>query len=137
LTPGWAASPLEKLPLAAATDPGAAWYPLQHVFGLTAFGANAFVAGSEGDVLVEEHDERKSGQEELYLVVAGRAQFRLNDEPADAAAVSVVAVKDSSVRRSAVALEPGTTLLAFGGLPREDFHSTWWADHFEGVRRLL
>lgn len=41
-TPGWAAVRLEELPLAAEPEPGAAWYPLQHVFGLTAFGANAW-----------------------------------------------------------------------------------------------
>jgi hypothetical protein len=82
--PGWASARLADLPLAAATGPGATWYPLQHVFGLTAFGANAFVAGRAGDNLVEEHDERKSGQEELYLVVSGRARFTVGGEEADA-----------------------------------------------------
>ena len=134
---GWAAIPLEELPQAAQTEPGAAWYPLQHVFGLTAFGANAFVAESAADVLVEAHDERKSGQEELYLVVAGHARFTLADELVDAPAVTVVAVRDPSVTRSAAALEPGTTLLAFGGLPRDDFSSTWWERHFDGVPRVL
>jgi hypothetical protein len=135
--PGWAAIPLEELPQAAQTEPGAAWYPLQHVFGLTAFGANAFVAASASDALVEAHDERKSGQEELYVVVAGQARFTLAGEAVDAPAVTVVAVRDPSVTRSAVALEPGTTLLAFGGLPRDDFRSTWRRSHFEGVPRVL
>ena len=113
------------------------WHPLQHVFGLTAFGANAFVAASAGDVLVDEHIETGSGQEELYVVVSGRATFVLDDVPADAPAITVVAVRDPSVRRRAVASEPGTTLLAFGGPPRSDFRSTWREAHFEGVRRLL
>lgn len=134
---GWAAIPLEELPRAAQTEPGAAWYPLQHVFGLTAFGANAFVAASEGDTLVEPHDERKSGQEELYVVAVGRARFSLAGETVDASALTVVAVRDPSVTRSAVALEAGTTLLALGGLPRDDFRSTWWERHFEGVPRVL
>lgn len=129
--------PLEEVPRAAYTEPGAAWYPLQHVFGLTAFGANAFVAEAEGDELVGEHDERGSGQEELYLVVAGAARFALDDETVEARAVAAVAVREPSVTRSAVALEPGTTLLAFGGLPRDDFRSTWWDDHFEGVPTVL
>lgn len=136
-TPGWASVRLEGLPRAAETEPGAAWYPLQHVFGLTAFGANAFVAERAGDALVEEHDERKSGQEELYLVVLGRARFTLGGEEAEAPAVTVVAVRDPSLTRRAVALEPGTTLLAFGGLPQPDFRSTWWEEHFTGVPRLL
>jgi hypothetical protein len=45
--PGWAARALDDLPLAAA-ESGAPWYPLQHAFGFSAFGANVFVAGSPG-----------------------------------------------------------------------------------------
>ena len=134
---GWSARRLGDLPLAAQTEPGAAWYPLQHVFGLTAFGANAFVAAAAGDALVEEHDETKSGQEELYLIVRGRARFTIDGEAVDAPAVTVVAIRDPSVKRSAVALEPDTTLVALGGLPRADFRSTWSEAHFEGVPRLL
>ena len=135
--PGWAAIPLEEVPRAGADEDGPAWYPLQHVFGLTAFGANAFLAASAGDVLVEEHDELGSGQEELYVVVDGRARFTLDGEAIDLPAVAVVAIPEPSVTRSAVALEPRTTLLALGGRPRDDFRSTWRQSHFEGVRRLL
>lgn len=134
---GWAAIPLEDVPRVPADEPGLTWYPLQHAFGLTAFGANAFVARAEGEVLVEEHDERQSEQEELYVVVAGRARFTLDGEATDAAAVAVVAVRDPSVGRSAIALEPGTTLLAFGGRPRDDFRSTWREAHFQDVPRVL
>jgi hypothetical protein len=134
---GWAAIPLEDVPRVPADDPGPTWYPLQHAFGLTAFGANVFVAQADGEVLVEEHDERGSEQEELYVVVAGRAQFTLDCDATDAPAVAVVAIRDPSVRRSAIALEPGTTLLALGGRPRDDFRSTWRKAHFEGVPRVL
>ena len=135
--PGWAGLSLEDLPVADETEPGATWYPVQHVFGLTAFGANAFVAAAHGDVLVEEHDESDSGQEELYLVARGAAEFSLDGESVSAPAMFVVAVRDPSVRRGAVALEAGTTLLAFGGLPTADFRSTWLDTHFEGIPRLL
>jgi hypothetical protein len=134
---GWAALSLEELPVAHETDPGAAWYPVQHVFGLTAFGANAFVAAATGDVLIEEHDEAGSGQEELYVVTRGAAEFTLDSESVSAPATFVIAVRDPSVKRSAVALEAGTTLLAVGGVPIADFRSTWWDGHFEGVPRLL
>jgi hypothetical protein len=134
---GWAALSLEDLPVADETEPGAIWYPIQHAFGFTAFGANAFVAAANGDVLVEEHDESGSGQEELYVVARGAAEFSLDGESVSAPAVFVVAVRDPSVRRGAVALEAGTTLLAFGGVPAADFRSTWLATHFEGVPRLL
>lgn len=134
---GWAAIPLEDVPRVPSHEPGPTWYPLQHAFGLTAFGANVFVAQAAGEVLVEEHDERKSEQEELYVLIAGRARFTLEGDAIEAAAVTVVAIRDPSVRRSAVALEPGTTLLALGGPPQESFRSTWREAHFQGVPRLL
>jgi hypothetical protein len=113
------------------------WYPLQHVFGLSAFGANVFVAEQPGTVLVEPHDEVASGQEELYVIVRGRAEFALDGESIDGAAIFVVAVRDPAVRRRVMAIEPGTTLLALGGRPSEAFASTWRSSHFEGVPRLL
>jgi hypothetical protein len=135
--PGWAAGALDDLPLAADSEPDAPWHPLQHVFGLTAFGANVFTAGEPGQVLVEQHDERASRQEELYLVLRGSAEFTLDHESVSGAAIFVVAVRDPEVARSAVALEAGTTLLALGGRPDESFASTWLPSHFEGVPRLL
>jgi hypothetical protein len=134
--PGWAALSLEQLPKVAAVEPGADWFPLQHVFGMTAFGANAFVATASDDVLIEEHDEMASGQEELYLVVRGAAEFVLDGASVRAPAMFVVGIRDPSVTRGAVALEAGTVLLAFGGLPDEEFQSTWREEHFEDVPRL-
>jgi hypothetical protein len=134
---GWAALGLEELPVAHETEPDAAWFPLQRVFGFTAFGANAFVAAASGDVLIEEHDEAGSGQEELYLVTRGAAAFSLDGDPVRAPAVFVVAIRDPSVKRGAIALDAGTTLLAFGGVPNLDFRSTWLDTHFEGVQGLL
>jgi hypothetical protein len=134
---GWVASSLDRLPRAAETEPGPAWYPLQHVFGLTGFGANAFVARAAGDTLIEKHDETKSGQEELYVVVGGRARFTLAGEDVDAPAVTVIAVRDPSTARQAVALEAGTKLFAFGAVPSPEFRSTWRPAHFQDVPRLL
>lgn len=42
-----------------------AWYPLQHALGIDTFGVNLFVASSADQLLVEDHDERASGQQEL------------------------------------------------------------------------
>jgi hypothetical protein len=135
--PGWAARALEDLPLAADAAPGAPWFPLQHVFGFTAFGANVFVAGEPGRVLVEPHDERGSGQQELYLVLRGSAEFTLDDATVTGPALFVVAVRDPGVLRSAIALEADTALLVLGGRPNDRFESTWLPSHFEGVPRLL
>jgi len=66
---------LEDVPLVPTDDPDDFdWYPLQHHFGLSAFGVNAF-GGDAGTTLVAEHDECESGQEELYVVVRGAARF--------------------------------------------------------------
>jgi hypothetical protein len=63
-----------------ADDP--AWYPLQHALSIDMFGVNLFVASRADQMLVEEHDERLSGQQELYLVLEADAVFKLDDEQA-------------------------------------------------------
>jgi len=112
------------------------WFPLQHHFGVTAFGINVYVASTAGDELLERHDETHSKQEELYLVVAGAAQFELDGEQVRAEAPFVVAVTDSNVVREAKALEAGTTVVALGGEPRASFELSWQSKHFEGVSRV-
>jgi hypothetical protein len=114
-------------------DDDLVWYPLQHYFGLEAFGANVYEAPRAGIELVGEHTEDESGQEELYLVVAGRAQFELDGESFEVAAPGVVAVKDPAVRRSGVALDAGTRLLAVGAPRSGRFATSWRAEHFESV----
>src|SRR5439155_5560231 len=70
---------LEDVPRIPIEEPGdPEWYPLQHYFGFTAFGANVYVASEAGGDLLGAHDETASRQEELYLVVAGEAAFTLD-----------------------------------------------------------
>jgi hypothetical protein len=126
---------LDEVPLVPTDDPDDFdWYPLQHHFGLSAFGVNAF-GGDAGIELVAEHDERESGQEELYVVVRGSARFTLNGEEHDAPAVTVVAVPDPAVTRAAVATERDTIVLALGGRSDSAFATTWRSDHFERLPR--
>lgn len=94
-------------------------------FGIQSFGTSAY-RSIDGGELVREHDEAgfrigTSGQEELYVVVAGRATFTVNGEPVEAPAGTVVFVRDPAAKRSAVADEPGTIVLALGGKPGEAF----------------
>jgi hypothetical protein len=117
----------------SADDPD--WHPLTHHFGLTAFGLNAFVAREAGQELVGEHDERGSGQEEVYVVLDGIARFWLDGAEADVPAGSVVVLRDPATRRRAVAIEPGTSVLAVGGPARSAFPTTWQASHFDAVAR--
>lgn len=133
---GWHAKPLADVPTIGPEEPSdPVWQPLQHHLGMTAFGANAYVAAESGLNLLEAHDETKSGQEELYVVVSGTARFTLDGEDVEAPAPFVVAVLDPAVIRAAVSVEPGTTVLAFGGEPREGFESSWDERWFLGVSR--
>jgi len=131
--PRFAVRRLEQIPTVPDADVG--WYPLQHHFGLTTFGANIFVAVAAHDELISEHDETASGQEELYLVLRGSVRFTLDGARHDAESISVVAVTDPSVRRSAVALDPRATLLGLGAPPGE-YRSTWRPAWFERVPKL-
>jgi hypothetical protein len=132
---GWAVSEIGEVPTVPggeADDP--AWHPLQHFFGLTTFGANLFVAVEGHETLVAAHDEETSGQQELYLVLDGEAEFELAGERIRATKGRAVAVTDPAVRRRAIALAPGTTLLAVGA-SEGPFSTTWRKSHFENVPR--
>jgi hypothetical protein len=124
---------LDEIPTVPEAD--VEWQPLQHHFGLTAFGANLFTARDAGDELIGEHDEANSGQEELYFVLRGSALFVLDGERHEVQAVSVVAVPDPSVRRAAVALDAGAMVLAVGAAPGA-YRSTWRSAWFEHVPKL-
>ena len=113
MPPGYAVKALAEVPAVPGERPGDPdWRPLQHHFRINAFGLNVFTAPSAGTVLVSVHDERQSGQQELYLVLEGEAAFTLEDEEFEAPAGTLVAVPDPAVRRAAVARTAGTRILA-------------------------
>jgi hypothetical protein len=101
------------------------WKPVRRHFGITAHGINAYTADEVGQDVVEDHTEERLGHEELYVVLAGRATFRLDDEEVDAPAGTAVFVRDPAVRRAATAAEAGTTVLAIGGRPGSHEISVW------------
>jgi len=131
--PRFAVHRLDEIP--TVPDADVDWHPLQHYFGLNTFGANLFIARDPGDELIAEHDESESAQQELYLVLRGAVRFTFDGETRDAPAISVAAVPDASVRRAAIALEPGATMLALGAPPGE-YASTWRPAWFESVPKL-
>ncbi|HEX2045026.1 MAG TPA: hypothetical protein VHF23_05295 [Gaiellaceae bacterium] len=129
------ASIAEISPLVYEEDPGTAeWKPVRIHFGIRSFGTNAYVAHGAGDEVIGEHTEtEESGtrHEELYYVAAGRATFTLDGEQVDAPAGTFLHVRDPAVRRSAVAREPGTTVLCFGGTPGEAFAVSPWERKYD------
>jgi tetratricopeptide (TPR) repeat protein len=109
------------------TDGREPWRPVRVHFGIQAFGVNAWTAPNAGDRIINEHDESDGPdpQEELYLVLDGRARFELDGEQVDAPAGTLVFVRPG-VRRTAFAEEAGTTLLVLGGTPGKAYEPDGW-----------
>jgi quercetin dioxygenase-like cupin family protein len=101
------------------------WVPVRRRLGIGGFGTNAYRAERAGDVVIEEHVE-SPGQEEMYVVIAGRMRFVADDDEVEVPSGGVVFVQRPEVRRSAVALEDDTTVLAVGGWPDKPYHSLPW-----------
>ena len=101
------------------------WKPVRKILGVTAFGINAYTAANAGDEVVEDHTEEQLGHEEIYLVVSGRATFTVDGEEVDAPAGTLVYLDDPAQRRSAIASQAGTTVLAIGGKPGLHEVSAW------------
>jgi tetratricopeptide (TPR) repeat protein len=100
--------------------------PIRHHFGITSFGVNAWTAREAGDRIINEHDESEpDDNEELYLVLRGRAVFELDGDRVDAPAGTFVFARPG-VKRTAFAEEPGTTIIALGGTPGKPYESDGW-----------
>jgi mannose-6-phosphate isomerase-like protein (cupin superfamily) len=109
------------------TDGREPWRPVRHHFGITAFGVTAWTGREVGDRIINEHDEaeEQDQQEELYLVQQGRARFELDGEQVDAPAGTFVFARPS-VRRTAFAEEPNTTIVVVGGRPGYAYEPSGW-----------
>lgn len=85
--------------------------------------------------MVEPHEENpKLAHEELYFVARGRATFTIDGETFDAPSGTYVFVPDPRSHRHAVAAEPGTTVLSFGGPPTFTPSSWEWSFRANAVR---
>jgi tetratricopeptide (TPR) repeat protein len=98
--------------------------PVRHHFGITSFGVTSWTAREAGDRIINEHDET-DGDEELYLVVRGRAVFELDGDRVDAPAGTFVFARPA-VKRTAFAEEPATTIIAVGGTPGKAYDPRGW-----------
>ena len=99
------------------------WQPVRKPLGITAFGINAYTAGSAGDEVVEDHTELVD--EEVYIVIRGHATFTVDGEEIDAPWGTIVFLDDLDQRRHAIAKQAGTTVLAIGGRPGVHPTSSW------------
>jgi hypothetical protein len=116
-------------PSVPVLDGALEWIPLRRRLGIAAFGTNAYRAAEAGDVIVEDHVE-SPGQEEMYVVIRGRARLTVGDETVEAGAGDVVFVPDPETRRGGTAIEADTVVLGVGGWPDRPYHSLPWEPIF-------
>jgi hypothetical protein len=106
------------------------WLPVRQALGIQAFGTNAYVASDAGEDVVEPHTEGQdpeTGHQELYFVARGSARFTIDKTEYEAPAGTYVFIPDPRSHRHAVALEPGTTVLSFGGPPTFEPSAWEWS----------
>src|SRR5689334_25364251 len=95
-----------------ASHRGSNLIPVRHTIGFRPAGVNAWVADAGGQ-LIPPHEE-DGGNEELYVVVRGRAALTDGEETAGAAAATLVYVPPEA-HRTGVAEADGTTVVGAGG----------------------
>lgn len=99
--------------------------PVRHTLGFRPAGVNAWRAAAGGR-LIPPHEE-DSGNEELYVVVQGRARFTVGEEQADAPAGTLVYVPPT-VFRTATAEEDDTIVFVAGATVGEAFNAAGWEE---------
>lgn len=97
--------------------------PVREHLGIHALGMNAFTPNEDG-VLINDHDESGSGQEELYLVLDGHATFEIDGQTVDAPAGTFLAVEPEARRKATGA----GTILAIGGTPGAAYQGFDWGE---------
>jgi hypothetical protein len=97
--------------------------PVREHLGIQAFGINAYTTGEDG-TLIGDHDEAGSGQEELYLVIDGKATFEVDGEAVDAPAGTFVFVRPEARRKAT----GDGTVLAIGATPGEGYQGIDWGE---------
>jgi uncharacterized cupin superfamily protein len=97
-------------------DFGGRWHSIGDHLGITGFGVNANEADA-GRELVVPHSETDYGeQEELYVIVRGRARFVCDGETVELGPGEVLHATHEVVRE-AQAIEDGTLVVCVGGTP--------------------
>lgn len=125
---------LDELDRFPVDEEGLVWRPVRRRLGIRAFGTNAYTAEKAGDRVVEEHREA-GGHEELYFVASGRATFTLEDDEHDVPAGTFVFCRPGT-KRGAIAIEPGTTVVAFGAKPGVPHQISKWEATFAAFGHL-
>jgi hypothetical protein len=128
VTDGYQVLSLDDLDRLTSTDGTLTLLPLRRTIGFRPFGVNAWLGARAGDQVIERHRER-DGDEELYVVVRGRATFTLGEETFDAPEGTLVHATPGTLRE-AVAADDDTNGLAVGAKPGKPWQPAAWEDFF-------
>jgi mannose-6-phosphate isomerase-like protein (cupin superfamily) len=120
---GWRVSDVNEIPPVKPDWPQT-WKSVRHHFGVTAFGINA-VTKDAGNVLIPEHDESQSGQQEIYFVHSGEVLATLDGESVTVGAGGMIGM-EPSVRRKIESTASPTTLICIGGAPGKAYEVGEW-----------
>jgi uncharacterized cupin superfamily protein len=120
---GWKAAAIDDIPPVKPDWP-ATWKSVRHYFGINAFGINA-VTKDAGIVLIPEHEHGDSGEQEIYIVIAGEAKATLDGTEVAVPPGTAVAT-EGSVRRKFEAAASPTTLIVVGGTPGKAYEVGEW-----------
>ena len=100
---------------------------VRHELGITAFGVNSWVGPNVGDRVIPEHaEDQEDDQDELYVVVRGRARFEVCGDTVDAPQGTLVYVPAGPTVRTAFAEEPETIVLAVGATAGKAYEDHGW-----------
>ena len=125
---GYQVLSLDDLDRLTSTDGTLTLLPLRRTIGFRPFGVNAWLGARAGDHVIERHHER-DGDEELYVVVRGRATFTLGEETFDAPEGTLVHATPGTLRE-AIAADDDTVVLAVGAKPGKPWQPAAWEDFF-------
>jgi AraC-like ligand binding domain len=124
--PAFTVAHIDDIPFEEGDSPGTEWKPIRRYFQIGSFGTNLARAANAGDTLTHDHDETESNHEELFLIVSGRATYRVGDEEIDAPAGTFLWAPDPTVVRGVVAREPGTVMFVVGAEAGKTFAPSDW-----------
>jgi quercetin dioxygenase-like cupin family protein len=120
---GWKIELVDDVPPVKPDWP-ATWKSIRNHFGITAFGINA-VTKDAGNVLIPEHDETASGQQEIYFVHVGAVTVTADGAVTAVPAGGLIAL-EPGVRRKIESTESPTTLLVVGAAPGQAYEIGDW-----------
>lgn len=121
---GWKMADVHNVPpMEASFTKG--WHSLRWYFDIQGFGVNAFTR-NKGEWLTKEHDEKDTGQQELFIIMEGKAEFTINGKKVLAPAGTIIEI-EPEVKRSADALATPTTMLIIGAPAGKKYLPASWA----------